>query len=32
MYVLWIKISSESDPPSYEATKAVVQKAQNNWV
>ena len=28
MYALWIENTSESDPHSYEATKAVAKKAQ----
>ena len=30
IYALWIKNTSESDPCSYEATKAVAKKGQKN--
>ena len=31
MYALWIENTSESDPHSYEATKAVAKKAQKKF-
>ena len=31
MYALWIENTSETDPRSYEATKAVTMKAQKEF-